>query len=99
MAQLSFRYPTPRQLGIKIPPSLREDRFNAGFRHCLAGGQLDCSEYRRRSFRAGYREGKGYLKALRRQQGIIEFPQKWKFRVRTAWPPYAVCKQSSKRRQ
>lgn len=58
-------YPTPRDIGLKIPPSLRETRFNAGFEHALKGGHLTQVEYFRRSFRLGFRAAKLYLREVR----------------------------------
>lgn len=80
-------YPTPDEAGVRIPRSLRADRFAAGFEHGLAGRKLDRPEYFRESFRMGFRAAKLYLRRLRRQQGLIEFPQKMKFRVCAIWPP------------
>ncbi len=82
---MDYIYPTPKQLGIKIPPTLREERFNAGFKHCLEGGRLDDLECFRLSFRMGYRTGKLYLKDLRRRQGIIDFPMRARFKLRVDW--------------
>lgn len=75
-------YPSPRQVGIQIPRHLREDRFCSGFEHALKGGQLNRVEYLRLSFREGYRAGKLYLRAYRRQHGILEFPMKAQVRMR-----------------
>lgn len=82
---MKYVYPTPKQLGIKIPRSLREDRFNAGFNHCLRGGQLNQIEFFRLSFRMGYRLGKFYLKDLRKRQGIVDFPMRAQFKTRANW--------------
>ena len=73
---MTYTQPTPCELGIKIPPSLREDRFNEGFTHCLQGGRVDRPEHFRLSFRMGFRAGKRYLRELRRRRGIIEFPHR-----------------------
>ena len=78
-AWMSHIFPTPERVGIKIPQSLREDRFRAGFRHCLQGGALDRRENFRLSFRMGFRTGKLYLRELRKARGIIDFPQRMKF--------------------
>lgn len=75
-------YPTPRQLGIMIPRHLREERFCSGFEHALKGGQLNRVEYFRLSFREGYRIGKLYLRARRKQLGILEFPMKAHVKMR-----------------
>ena len=77
-------YPTPREVGIRIPPTLKEDRFCAGFRHGLEGGQLDRVEYMKLSFREGFRASKLYLRALRRSRGVLEFPARWRVRMRVA---------------
>jgi hypothetical protein len=79
---MSHHYPTPREIGLKIAPILREDRFNAGFAHALRGGQLDRVECFRLSFRMGFRAAKLYLREVRRSQGILEFPFKARFRFR-----------------
>ena len=39
-------YPTPQDAGIRIPPNLQQDRFCAGFRHGLGGGQLQAARHR-----------------------------------------------------
>lgn len=67
-------YPKPRDVGIKVPVHVKEDRFCAGFEHALRGGQLDHVEYFRLSFREGFRAAKLYLKDLRRHQGLLQFP-------------------------
>ena len=79
---MNYQYPTPRDLGLKIPPSLYEDRFNCGFLHALKGGQLDEVEYFRLSFRMGYRAAKLYLRDMRRERGIIDFPLRVKFKIK-----------------
>ncbi len=81
---MNYHYPTPAELGIRIPNGLIEKRFLEGFRYALNGGQLSCSIHFRLSFREGYRAGKLYLKQLRRQQGIVEFPLQGKIRFRAA---------------
>lgn len=78
-------YPTPRDLGFRIPPSLRENRFNAGFDHALKGGHLTQVEYFRRSFRLGFRAAKLYLRQVRRHRGILDFPMRARFRQRALW--------------
>ena len=82
---MQCHYPTPAEIGIRVPVGLRAALYNAGFRHALAGGQLDRIEYLRCSFRMGFRSGKMYLKQLRRERGIIEFPQRWRVRIRARW--------------
>ncbi len=78
-------YPTPHDLGIRIPPPLRPERFNRGFRLGLGGGQLDRVDYFRLSFRMGFRTAKLYLRELRRRRGIIEFPLRVRIRLRAVW--------------
>ena len=82
---MAYHYPTPREIGIKLPPHLRSDRFSAGFDHGLKGGQLDHVEYFRRSFRLGFRTAKLYLREVRRQQGILQLPVRYRVRLRTHW--------------
>ncbi|HEB58885.1 MAG TPA: hypothetical protein ENJ01_06680 [Gammaproteobacteria bacterium] len=79
-----FVYPAPADVGLRIPPNLIARRFEEGFQHALAGGQIRSADQLRLSFREGYRAGKLYLKALRRRQGIVEFPLmgKLSFRAR-----------------
>lgn len=79
---MRYRLPRPEDVGVKIPPELRGDRFCAGFEHALRGGQLSNVEYLRRSFRLGYRAAKLYLRDLHRQQGILSFPIQGRFRIR-----------------
>ncbi len=78
-------YPTPRQIGVKLPAELIEPRFNAGFDHALKGGHLTQVEYFRRSFRLGFRCAKLYLREVRRTRGIVEFPIRARIRLRTIW--------------
>ena len=78
-------YPTPRQIGLKIPPDFFESRFNAGFEHALQGRHLTQVEYFRRSFRLGFRAAKLYLREVRRARGILEFPFRGRVRLRTIW--------------
>ncbi len=78
------RYPDPQEAGIRIPSHVKKDRFCAGFRHGLAGGHLDKVDYMKLSFREGFRASKLYLRALRRSQGVLEFPARWKVRMRAA---------------
>ena len=77
-------YPSPQEVGIRIPPSLREDRYCAGFEHGLKGGQLDRVEYMKLSFREGFRASKLYLRELRRSRGILDFPARWRVRTKVA---------------
>ncbi len=82
---MKHSYPTPQALDLKIPPDLRENRFNAGFEHALKGGHLTHAEYFRRSFRLGFRAAKLYLRELRRQRGILDFPMRARFRLKAVW--------------
>lgn len=82
---MRIHYPTPQELGLRIPPDLVPERFCAGFRHGLQGGQLDRVEYLRRSFRLGFRAAKLYLRAERRRQGILPFPVQGHVRFRARW--------------
>jgi hypothetical protein len=77
--------PTPDDIGLRIPPHLKADRFRSGFHHALAGGQITQVEQLRLSFREGYRAGKLYLKEVRRSQGIVEFPVVGKIRMRAGF--------------
>jgi len=78
------RYPSPQEAGVRIPFHVKKDCFCAGFRHGLVGGQLDRVEYMKLSFREGFCASKLYLRELRRSQGILEFPARWKVRLRAA---------------
>lgn len=78
------RYPTPGEIGVTIPPHLLPERFRAGFEHGLRGGQLDQTEYFRRSFRLGFRAAKLYLRELRRRRGVIEHPRR-RMRLGVRW--------------
>jgi hypothetical protein len=73
-------YPTPQDVGIKIPPHLRADRFCNGFEHALKGGQITEAKQLRLSFREGYRAAKLYLRDLRRSMGIANFPVQGRIR-------------------
>ena len=78
-------YPKPRDIGLKLRSDLIENRFNAGFEHALKGGHLTQVEYFRRSFRLGFRSAKLYLREVRRQRGILEFPLRARIRLRAIW--------------
>jgi len=78
------RYPKPGDVGIRIPPALKPERFCAGFEHGLKGGQLDRVEYMKLSFREGFRAAKIYLRELRRSRGILHFPTRWRIRLGVA---------------
>jgi len=82
---MAFRYPTPEDIGLPIPVTLRHDRFRRGFNHALRGGHLDQAEYFRLSFRYGFRAAKLYLRQVRRQRGLLEFPMRVRVRLRSIW--------------
>lgn len=75
-------YPEPREVGIRIPRHLMEDRFRSGFRHALTGGQISAVEHLRLSFREGFRAGKRYVREVRRSRGVLEFPLQGRIRLR-----------------
>lgn len=77
-------YPNPQDVGIRIPPNLQQERYCAGFRHGLQGGQLNRVEFMKQSFRQGFRASKLYLRELRRSRGILDFPARWRLRMRVA---------------
>lgn len=79
---MKHSYPQPEDVGIKIPLFLVKDRFKKGFSHALHGKQLTQSEHLKLSFREGYRAGKLFLKELRKENNIIEFPFKAKVAMR-----------------
>ncbi len=79
-------YPTPRDIGLKIPRDMWEGRFEEGFRRALKGGHLTEIEYFRRSFRLGFRAAKLYLREVRRHRGILDFPMRGRIQLRTLWP-------------
>lgn len=81
------RYPTPSEAGVKIPRLAREELFKAGFLYGLKGGSPERLEHLRFSFRMGLRAAKILLRRLRREQGVIEFPQRWKVRVQSEYEP------------
>jgi hypothetical protein len=78
-------YPTPDDLHLPIPRTLRRDRFCRGFEHGLRGGQLDQVEFFRLSFRMGFRAAKLFLRDERRRRGILDFPMRARFRQRAVW--------------
>lgn len=82
---MSYIYPSPQDVDIKISPQLRKDRFLAGFDHGLQGGQLDRVEYFRLSFRLGFRAAKLFLREARRCRGILDFPSRYKLRLRALY--------------
>lgn len=82
---MTHSYPNLQELGLKIPATLRADRFSRGFEHALRGGHLDNVEYFRLSFRMGYRTAKLYLREVRRRRGILDFPMRARFRQKATW--------------
>lgn len=81
---MDTRYPKPADVGIRIPPTLEQERFCAGFEHGLKGGQLDRIRYMKQSFREGFRAAHIYLREVRRSRGILEFPARWRMRMTAA---------------
>lgn len=79
---MQAHYPSPHDVGITIPAHLRADRFCLGFRHALSGGQITEVEHLKLSFREGFRCGKLYLRELRRQRGVLQFPLRARVRMR-----------------
>lgn len=73
---------TVAETAIALPPSLLKDRYQAGFTHAMRGGQLDKIEYFRLSFREGFRAAKLQMRALRRKQGIVDFPLQGRMKVK-----------------
>jgi len=81
---MSFDYPSPEELGIKLPAHVVRERFHAGFTHALAGKQLTKIEHLKLSFREGYRAGKLVIRERRRESGVINFPVQGKMVVKVA---------------
>ncbi|MBI3563389.1 MAG: hypothetical protein HY080_16920 [Gammaproteobacteria bacterium] len=75
-------YPSPEEVGVRVPTHLKQQDFYRGFEWALRGKQITQAEHLRLSFRSGYRAGKLYLNQLRRAQGIIPFPMKAQLRLR-----------------
>lgn len=80
---MAYAYPTPEDIGIRIPRRLIEARYRHGFRHALEGGQIAAVEHLRLSFREGFRAGKCYARELRRARGVVDFPLRAKIRFRS----------------
>ena len=57
---------------MHIPLHLSRERFRAGFRHALKGGQITPVEDLRLSFREGFGVGKPYLRELGYTHGILK---------------------------
>jgi len=76
-------YPQAQALEICSPKHLIAARYQAGYEHAIKGLQLCRREHLRLSFREGYRAGKLYLRELRRQHGVLNFPMQGRicFRV------------------
>lgn len=77
---MRYTYPDPEDVGITIASHLRKDRFHRGFHHALKGGQITEVKQLRLSFREGYRAGKLFLRDVRKQQGISNFPLQGRIR-------------------
>jgi len=78
-------YPSPRNLALNIPPTLRADRFSRGFVYAIRGGHLDNVEYFRLSFRMNCRTAKHYLREARQHRYILDFPLRARFRRKVNW--------------
>ena len=63
-------------------PSLLKDRYEAGFAHAMRGGQLDKIEYFKLSFREGFRAARLQMRAMRRKQGVIDYPLQGRMRIK-----------------
>jgi len=79
---MAIRFPTPADVGIRIPRHLRPERFRAGFAHALRGGQIDQVEFLRLSFREGFRAAKLFLREERKHRGTPAFPMRGRIRMR-----------------
>jgi len=82
---MAYQYPSPEDIGLRIPSTLRRERFRKGFHHALLGGHLDRADRFRLSFRLGYRAAKLYLREVRRSRGILEFPLPRRWRMKSVW--------------
>jgi len=71
--------PRPKIVDVVIPKGVDSEMYQAGFEHSVTGGQITKREHLKASFRLGFRNGRLYLKELRKKKGILEFPIKWKF--------------------
>ena len=78
---MKHAYPKPEDVGIKVPLYLNKERFRQGFSHALHGSQLTRCEHLKLSFREGYRAGKLFLREVRKQANIVEFPFKGRVRM------------------
>jgi len=77
---MRYTYPEPEDVGITIPPHIKNDRFYSGFRHALEGGQITQVKQLQLSFREGYRAGKLYLRTERKKRGVTNFPLQGRIR-------------------
>ena len=81
---MQYHYPTPSELGIEIPSLCIRELFCQGFNQALKGYKVTQAKQLKASYRAGFRMGKLYLKQLRREQGIIQFPYLGKICIKAA---------------
>jgi len=77
-------YPTPAEVGIYPPKRLIKSLFNQGFEHAMQGRHVTELKHLKLSFREGYRSAKLYLKEVRKQRGIHDFPLQGKISFRVA---------------
>ena len=69
----------PQDFGIKIPANLVKEDFVAGFEHGIKSNTLTKFKL---SYRMGFRTAKLLLIELRKQQGVLQFPMKAKFKLK-----------------
>ena len=69
----------PQDFGIDIPNTLKEEDFCAGFEHGMQSNTLTKFKM---SYRMGFRTAKLLLRELRKQQGVLQFPMKAKFKFK-----------------
>ena len=67
------------EVSVTLPPHIDEALFTSGFEHGLRSNTLTNFKA---SYRAGFREAKRVLREQRRQQGIIEVPSKYHFKLK-----------------
>jgi hypothetical protein len=79
LASLKRRAPAPTEVGVLVPTKVDKKLFEEGFSHGMASNELTVFKA---SFRAGFREAKRYLRELRRQQGVVEFPLRARLSIR-----------------
>lgn len=80
MSVEKFKLPTPTEVGFDNKAIPNKAKYDAGFEHALKGAPLRDFQY---SFRMGFRAGKLFLKEERKRRGIIDFPQKLKFNIKS----------------